>query len=188
MKERSPFHPSRLAPIAALLLMSGCAAIDKLTCDMHESSTRGMKPVTTYAYIAPKAGQPSPRPLPRGSVPHVSTYTMTFKPGFTKPCATLTLYKDVAFERSDDTDNVLTEIREFYAEDGTLITSYTQDITAQTMKSGVYVATTPLPVPKSAPPGKYKIVSKLLFEKHGSRRPAVQLARAEGFFYIIPLQ
>ena len=83
---------------------------------------------------------------------------------------------------------MLNEMREFYAEDGTLIATSTQDISEQVKKSGAYIATTPLPIPKSAPPGKYKIVNKLLFERRGDRRAPVPIARAEGFFYIIPPQ
>jgi len=90
--------------------------------------------------------------------------------------------------RSDDPDVVITEVREMYAEDGTLIIPASQDITEQVRKSGHYLATTPLPIPKTAPPGKYKVISKLLFERRGDRRPPVQIARAEGFFYIIPPQ
>jgi hypothetical protein len=186
MKERLPLRPMLLALIAALL--GGCASMEEYSCDMHEQQTRGEKPVTTYRLVEIKPGQPAARILPAGSVAQVPTYTMSFVPGFTKPCTTLSLYKDVVIYRSNDADVVLNEVREFYAEDGTLIATSTQDITTQVRTSGTYVATTPLPVPKGAPPGKYKIISKLLFERRNDRRPAVQLARAEGFFYIIPRQ
>lgn len=186
MKERLPLRSVLLVLIAALL--GGCASMEEYSCDMREQQTRGEKPVTTYRLVALKPDQPAARVLPAGSVAQVPTYTMSFKPGFTKPCTTLSLYKNVVIYRSNDADVALSEIREFYAEDGTLIASNTQDITAQVKTSGTYIATTPLPVPKSAPPGKYKIVSKLLFERRHERRPAVQIARAEGFFYIIPRQ
>lgn len=186
MKARSPLHPALL--LALLALLGGCASTTDYRCDAHESRTRGIKPTTTYRLIEPKPGHATPRPLPPGSIAQVSTYKMTFRPGFTKPCTTLTLRKDVVIHRSADPDMVLTEVREFYAEDGTLITPSTQDITEQVKKSGTYVATTPVPIPRSAPPGKYKIVCKLLFERHGSSRSAVQIARAEGYFYIIPPQ
>jgi len=186
MKERLSLRPVLLTLIT--LLLGGCASMEEYSCDMHEQQTRGEKPVTSYRLVQPKPGQAPARILPAGSVAQVPTYTLSFKPGFTKPCTTLSLYKDVVIYRSNDADMVLNEIREFYAEDGTLIATNTQDITAQVKTSGVYIATTPLPVPKSAPPGKYKIVNKLLFERRHERRPAVQIARAEGFFYIIPRQ
>jgi hypothetical protein len=167
-------------------LLGGCAGLEERSCEMHEAETRGTKPVTTYTLTEPKPGEPAPRALPVGSVPMTPTYKLSFIPGFTKPCTTLTLHKDVVILRSDETSVLLNEIREFYAEDGTLIATSTQDISSQVKRSGTYVATTPLPIPKTAPPGKYKIVSKLLFERRGDHRPPVTLARAEGYFYIIP--
>lgn len=181
-----PFCPRMLLIVPALL--AGCATLDEFGCDMHENKTRGVKPVTTYKIQAPKTDQITYRSLPAGSLPQVRTYKMTFKPGYTKPCSTLILHKDVVVLRSEDKDLTLTEIREFYAEDGTLITSNAQDITEQVLKSGAYIATTPLPIPKTAPPGKYKIVSRLQAEKRGDRKPPASIIRAEGYFYIVPRQ
>lgn len=169
-----------------MVLLYGCASVDNFGCDVHEQNARNTKPITTYR---PAPARPNAAPvysLPAGSVPQVTTYKLTFRPGFTKPCTTVTLHKEVVIQRSDEAQVVLNEIREFYAEDGTLITSATQDVTTQVSKSGSYTATTPLPIPKIAPPGKYKIVSKLMFERRGERKPASLVARAEGFFYIIP--
>lgn len=188
MPDRSPIR--RFTPFVTVLtvLLGGCASMDNFSCDMHEQSARGAKPITTYTPVEPKPNAAAPYTLPAGSNAQVSTYKLTFRPGFTKPCASISLRKDVVIQRSDDAQVVLSEIREFYAEDGTLIATATQDVSAQVKKSGGYIAVTPLPIPKSAPPGKYKIVSKLLFERRGDRRPAVLIARAEGFFYIIPPQ
>lgn len=178
----------RLLPLATVLgaLLGGCASMDDFSCDRHEHSTRGVKPVTTYMPAEAKPNAAAPYTLPAGSNPQVSTYKLSFRPGFTKPCTSIYLNKDVVIQRSDEARVVLNEIREFYAEDGTLIATAIQDISSQVKKSGTYVAVTPLPIPKSAPPGKYKIVSKLMFERRGDRRPAALIARAEGFFYIIP--
>ena len=172
--------------LGTLLLLSGCAALNERACDAHEERMRGVKPVTVYRAVGLNPGQASPRVLPVGSVPMVTTYKLSFKPRFTKPCTSLDLLKDVVVQRSADNAVVLNEIREFYAEDGTLIASNSQDISSQVSRSGNYLATTPLPIPKAAPPGKYRIVSKLMYERRGSNRPAIQLAQAEGYFYIIP--
>jgi len=187
MKDIATNRHAALFVLLLASLLGGCASISNFSCDMHESQTRGVKPVTTYALNTPQ-GSAAPRSLPAGSVAQAPVYKITFKPGFTKPCTTLTLHKDVIIERSDEAGVILTEIREFYAEDGTLIATSTQDISEQVRKSGSYVATTPLPIPKSAPPGKYKIVNKLMYERRGDRRAPVSIARAEGFFYIIPSQ
>ncbi len=188
MKDNVTIRRSTLCVIMLTAVLGGCASMDQYSCDMHETRMRGVKPQTTYQVVEPKPGQSVPRALPSGSVAQATTYSMSFKPGFTKPCSTLMLNKDVVLLRSDDPDVVITEVREMYAEDGTLIIPASQDITEQVRKSGQYLATTPLPIPKTAPPGKYKVVSKLLFERRGDRRPPVQIARAEGFFYIIPPQ
>ncbi len=188
MKDLVAIRRSALSAILLNALLSGCASMDNFSCDMHETQARGSRPVTTYTSTASKTGENVPRALPAGSIALAPTYKLTFKPGFTKPCTTLTLHKDVVIQRSDETNVMLNEIREFYAEDGTLIATSTQDISEQVKRSGAYIATTPLPIPKSAPPGKYKIVNKLLFERRGDRRAPVLIARAEGFFYIIPLQ
>lgn len=169
-----------------IALLHGCASVDNLGCDAHEKDTRNTKSIATYKPAPLRANAAPVYSLPMGSVPQVTTYKLTFQPGFTKPCTTIILNKDVVIQRSDDALGILNEVREFYAEDGTLIASTTQDISAQVGKSGAYTATTPLPIPKVAPPGKYKIISKLLYEKRGERRPASLVARAEGFFYIIP--
>jgi len=187
MKEITANRHAGLFVLLLTGMLGGCASISNFSCDMHESQTRGVKPVTTYTLTTPQ-GSAAPRTLPAGSVAQAPVYKITFKPGFTKPCTTLTLHKDVIIERSDEAGVILTEIREFYAENGTLITTATQDISNQVKKSGTYVATTQLPIPKSAPPGKYKIVSKLMYERHGNRRAPMPISRAEGNFYIIPLE
>jgi hypothetical protein len=188
MKALQKNHGLALCIISLATILGGCAGMEEQSCTRHEAETRGTKPVTTYTLTDLKPGETAPRVLPVGSVPMVSTYKITFNPGFTKPCTTLTLHKDVFILRSDEATVVLNEVREFYAEDGTLIATTAQDISTQVKRSGAYIATTPLPIPKSAPPGKYKIVNKLLFERRGDRRLPVTLARSEGFFYIIPMQ
>jgi len=178
--------PCRISLVLILLApLAGCVTTEEISCDMHESRTKQLKPLTTYQLLRPSPGQTVPRTLAHGSLPQAPTYAMRFEPGFTKPCTTITLHKDVVVLKSNDKDTVLSETREFYAEDGTLITTTTQNISDQVLYSGRYHATTPLPIPRNAPPGKYKIVSKLQAERRSDRR-TTPVARAEGFFYIIP--
>lgn len=182
---------SRNASLLVLLLsglLGSCASIQDFSCDMHESQSRGVKPFTTYTLIATPKGSREPEILPAGSVTQAPVYKISFKPGFTKPCTTLILHKEVTIRRSGEPGLVMNEIREFYAENGTLITTATQDISDQVKKSGRYIATTPLPIPKTAPPGKYKIVSRLMYERHGRRQAPIEITRADGAFYIIPLE
>ena len=174
-----------LSLLALLLISSGCANMREYSCERQEQQMRETKPTTTYRYLEPKPNQ-GLRPLPYGSTAQVPTYKISFKPPYTTTCNTITLHKDVVIQRSNDTDIILTEIREFYAEDGSMITTSSQDITDQVKHSGNYVATTPLPIPKAAPPGKYRIVSKLVFDRRGKGRSPVPIARSEGFFFIVP--
>lgn len=180
-------HP-RFFSLAMLTLvgLTGCASIENFSCDMHENRSRGVKPFTQYQLQEPKPGQVAPRTLPTATLAQAPTYKLEFRPRYTHPCSTLTLHKNVVLLRSTDNDVVLTEIREMYAEDGSLITSHSQDISDQVRKSGAYIATTPLPIPKAAPDGKYKVVSRLMQERRADRRPAVPVARTEGYFYILP--
>lgn len=170
----------------ALLALGGCATTLEQDCARHEQEVRETKPVTTYRFVEPKPNQPAGRTLPAGSTAQVSTYKLSFKPPYTTTCHTITLRKDVTIQRSNDPDVVLTEIREFYADDGSLITTSSENITDQVKRSGNYAASTPLPVPKAAPPGKYRIVNKLIFDRRGKGRAPVTIARGEGFFFIVP--
>ncbi len=171
---------------AALLAVSGCATTLEQDCARHEQEIRETKPVTTYRFVEPKPNQRALRTLPAGSTAQVSTYRLSFRPTYTTTCHTITLRKSVVIQRSIDNDVVLTEIREFYADDGSLITTSSENITDQVRRSGNYLATTPLPVPKAAPPGKYRIVNKLMFDRRGKGRAPVPIARGEGFFFIVP--
>lgn len=172
--------------LLATAFLASCASMQNFSCDMHESRTRGVKPFTVYEFQEPKPGQVGARTLPTGSTVQAPTYKMQFKPRYGQPCTTLMVQKEVVLLRSADNDVFLTEIREVYAEDGTQITTHTQDISEQVRRSGTYLATTPLPIPKGAPDGKYRVVSKLLQERRAERKPAIPIARAEGVFYILP--
>ena len=170
----------------ALLAAGGCATTQEQDCARHEQEVRETKPATIYRIVEPKPNQPAWRTLPSGSTAQVSTYKLSFRPPYTTTCHTIALHKDVVIQRSSDADVILTEIREFYADDGSLITTSSEDITDQVKRSGNYVATTPLPIPKAAPPGKYRIVNKLVFDRRGKGRAPVPIARGEGYFYIVP--
>jgi len=167
--------------------LAGCVTDSGMSCDQHEARVRTIKPVTTYEFAKLPAGQTAPAALSAGLPPRAPMYSMKFVPGFTKPCTIITIHKDVVVLRSLDRNLSFSETRKFFAEDGTLITTTTQNVTGQITRSGKYTATTPLPIPRNAPPGKYKIVSELQAERRGDRR-VMPLARAEGYFYIIPPQ
>lgn len=116
----------------------------------------------------------------------VRLYELAPEAGETRPCRNLSINKRLFLQRKDDPEFVLRERSEFYAEDGTLIASNTQDLTEQLRRSGYYVASDALPIPEDAPPGSYRLVTKLLLSKKG-RRAVFLLASTEIRYQILPL-
>ncbi|OGI44750.1 MAG: hypothetical protein A2150_01595 [Candidatus Muproteobacteria bacterium RBG_16_64_11] len=160
-------------------------------CSRYESRANSARYNTLYL-PAPKPADTRldprakpERPLPKGVVAQVAVYKMAFDGDKIKPCSDLSIRKEIVLQRIAQPDLVLREIREFYAQDGTLIATNAEDISTQLATSGVYQAATPLPIPRSAPPGKYRIVSRLLVETGTMKKPA-QLAKVEGVFQVIP--
>ncbi len=128
---------------------------------------------TTYRYSAEQtaAARARYRPLPKKGVYAIARlYKLSAASDETRPCTNLPIVKRLFLQRKDDPAFVFTEVNEFYASDGTLITTNTQDLTAQLTRSGYYIASNPLPIPQGAPPGRYKMVSKLLLTKKGRKR------------------
>lgn len=103
-----------------------------------------------------------------------------------KPCRELSIVKRVFLLRRHDPDFVFKEINEFYAADGTLIVTNTQGLTNQLQNSGYYIASDPLPIPQDAPPGRYRLVSKLVLAKKG-RKVSFLLASAKTEYEILAL-
>jgi hypothetical protein len=79
----------------------------------------------------------------------------------------------------------LKEVREFYTADGALIAAKTESITDQLRTSGFYSGNALLPIPEKAPPGKYRLVSKLMLKKKNSSR-ATLLAKTSVNFQVVP--
>lgn len=96
-------------------------------------------------------------------------------------CGNVALVYEVVLARQGEV--LLREVREYYADDGTLITSNSEDVSGQLRASGRYTRSTTLPIPAAAPVGRYRVVSKLLAKKRGDSR-FVQLGRAATSFYV----
>lgn len=191
-----PARSYRILPalaVGAALALGGCAALDMFgdECSRYESRTKSARYNTLYK-PAPKPADAKAdprakpeRPLPKGVVAQVAVYKMAFDGDKIKPCSDLSIRKEIVLQRTAQPDLVLREIREFYARDGTLIATNAEDISEQIAVSGVYRAVTPLPIPRSAPPGKYRIVSRLMVETKTAKKP-MQLAKVEGVFHVVP--
>ncbi len=182
-----PFTAIRLAlTIGAFLLATGCALIQpEDICTQHERKTRENRITTQYTLQPPGTNRPKTalRPLPRNLSAQVSLYKMSFDANRVQTCTDLSIRKELILQRLDKVALVFKEVREFFGPDGTLIATNTEDLTAQFQTSGHYQAVTPLPIPRSAPPGRYRIVSKFTLETHDARKP-VLLARVDGSFHI----
>ncbi len=140
-----------------------------------------------YSTERTRGAQQEYAPLPeKGVYAIVRLYEIEPEAAETRPCRNLLINKRLFLQRKDDPEFVLRERSEFYAEDGTLIVSNTQDLTQQLPRTGYYVGTDALPIPADAPPGSYRLVTKLLLSKKG-RTTVFLLASAEIRYRILPL-
>ncbi len=176
-------HLRRVVLVSVSLIgLSGCAGLSEYACTLQESRAQSADLGTHYRYNAPPEGSAQ---LPRGTSARATHYTVSLNVVRIEPCTTLSIIKELNLLRASDGDILIKETREFYAEDGTLITSLTEDLTSQLNRSGMYTAVTPLPIPRSAPAGRYRIVSRLSLERGRGGR-AQLLSAAEASFSIIP--
>ncbi len=187
--------PLLLAIIASALLLGACAGFDVRDmfgdeCSRYESRTKSARYNTLYKPASKPAdtkadtrSKPN-KPLPKGILAQVPVYKMAFDGDKIQPCSDLSIRKEIVMQRGDQPDLIFKEIREFYAHDGTLITTNAEDISNQIVISGTYQTVTPLPIPRSAPPGKYRIVSRLTVETRAGKK-VQQLAKVEGIFYVV---
>ncbi len=176
-------HLHRVVLVTTCLFwLSGCAGLSDYACTLQESRAQSSDLATQYRYTAPPEGTGQ---LPKGTSIKATHYTVAFNVERIEPCTTLSIIKEITLLRGADRNLLIKETREFYAEDGTLITSLTEDLTSQLGKSGQYTAVTPLPIPRSAPAGRYLIISRLSMERKGDKRVQL-LSAAEASFRIIP--
>lgn len=143
--------------------------------------------VLEYSEKQTRTTQQQYAPLPdKGVYAMVRLYEVEPETAEIQPCRSLLINKRLFLQRKDDPEFVLQEHSEFYAEDGSLIVSNTQDLTQQLLHSGYYIAADELPIPEDAPPGSYRLVTKLLLSKKG-RTTVFLLASAEVRYRILPL-
>ncbi len=112
----------------------------------------------------------------------VSSYRWTADSVQLTPCSLLGIKKELTLQREAKPQGVLKEVREFYAQDGTLIVRNSEDVTKQLTRSGQYAGRVTLPIPGTAPPGHYRIVSRLMLE-HGDK--VIPLAQATINFEVV---
>lgn len=149
---------------AGIALLSGCATVPPESCEQFEQARRAMRYDTVYRYsdadtqLATKSFAPARRAEPVAA----RWYTLRTHRTQIRGCDHLYLTKDLYLLRGNATALALHEQREFYTADGRLIATKREDVTNQLKSSGFYSASVPLPIPKEAPPGAYRIVTRLI--------------------------
>jgi hypothetical protein len=189
MSTRFPSPPKhRLAFILAgfVLLLSGCAGFPGfggMSCAQFEQASQETDYTTHYRLLEQDTKTLARRlpPLSRRTAAVVHVYEMRVDPYTTKSCNHLKLHKEVHIQRRAGKWR-LEEVREFYTFGGALIASRTESVSNQLSRSGFYAGSTLLPIPEKAPPGRYRVISKLVL-KSGSGTTV--LARTSASFQVI---
>jgi hypothetical protein len=188
MQRNSP-SSRRLVFILAgfALLISGCAGWREMSCAQFEESRQETDYTTRYRFLETESETAARnfKPLPKSTSAIVRQYKMRVDPPAIKSCHHLTIHKDIYLQRKLDRSLVLEEVREFYTADGALIAAKTESIADQLRTSGFYSGNALLPIPEKAPPGKYRLVSKLMLKKKNSSR-ATLLAKTSVNFQVVP--
>lgn len=175
-----------LSVLALNLFMAGCATHPTQTCPEFEERQSDPQYATQYRFSRSESENADAnfKPLPPGKNAMVRLYRMHVEPVKVKPCRHLTIHKEIYLQRTAKTWLVLEEIREFYAGKNMLITTKKEPMSGQLRATGYYASNTLLPIPAMAPPGKYRIVSRLMLRTKDQPK-ARELARTSVIFEIL---
>ena len=158
--------------LLCVALLAGCATVPPGSCEHFEQTRRASRYETTYRYSETdtRLAQKNFAPLRSGEPITARWYTLRSNRAVIRGCDHLYLTKDLYLLRGTNGAGSLHEVREVFTSDGTSIATKREDVTAQLKASGFYSASVPLPIPKQAPPGAYRIVTKLIAKTNGSER------------------
>jgi len=146
-----------------LALTSGCATLAPDRCEQFDRARESTDYDTIYAYSkveTRRAENSFSRPSSRNAAT-VSWYTLRVNSSKTRACEHLYLIKDLYLQHSDDA-LTFEEQREFYTAQGQLIATKRENLTEQLTKPGYYTASVPLAIPRGAPAGTYRVVTRLI--------------------------
>ncbi len=183
MKTFRTYQPALLAAIS--MLIAGCASLFPESCEQFDESRKTTNYATEYR-LENRKMTGDIKPLGKGEVANVLGYTMQLDTERARPCSHLKINKEITLLRRDSPGIVFEETREFFAQDGTRIAVKNEVLTEQLKKSGRYASSVPLPIPKNAPPGKYRLTSTLtLKQKVKGVVKTVTLAKAATSFEVV---
>ncbi|MFL6647412.1 MAG: hypothetical protein ACJ8KO_05570 [Sulfurifustaceae bacterium] len=162
-------------------LLSGCATEPLNSCEQFDQARSHMRYDTVYRYSAAdtRVASKSFVPARRSEPVTVRWYTLRVNRTQIRPCDHLYLTKDLYLRRANDVSIMLNEQREFYSAEGQLIATKREDVTSQLDTSGFYSASIPLPIPREAPPGAYRVVTRLLLKLPNAAERTIASASAE---------
>ena len=167
---------------AMVLLLSALLATCAAPADKAPTDCSAQRPTPT-PYQRQATGFLRLGALPAGARVVVRDYRLRVDRESVVPCGHLQLRKEIALVRAPKGALVLKEVREFYAEDGTLIVRASEDVSEQLRATGAYGGGLSLPIPARAPAGNYRIVNKLLWE--GGKGKPVLLSEAVATFRVV---
>jgi hypothetical protein len=164
----------------AAALLSGCATWAPDQCEQFEHVRRSTDYNAAYVYSrteTQRAEQNFAR-RPRRADAVARWYTLRLNRSTTHACEHLYLIKDLYLQRSGEALTI-EEQREFYTAQGQLIATKRENVTDQLPKTGYYIASVPLPIPRGAPVGRYRVVSRLIATPPQGRARTLATTTAE---------
>ena len=168
--------------VATALLLGGCASLFPESCEQFEEHRKQTNYATDYTFERSKVDSDA-KVLGKNDLAAAPRYEMTLDRDSVAPCTHVKMKKQLVLVRRENPNLIFEETREFFAADGARIAVKSEVLTRQLDKSGRYAATVPLPIPKNAPPGKYRLTSTLTLKTKGSAKSSV-IARTAAVFQV----
>lgn len=169
-----------------LALLGGCVTVPPNDCARFEQIRRRTDYDTAYVYSPAETRRADARftRAPGKTGVAVAWYTLRTNRAQIRACDHLYLIKDLYLQRTVDGAAALEEHREFYTAEGQLIAAKREELTRQLGKVGFYTASVPLPIPRNAPAGTYRVVSRLVVQT--SKGTEETLAQTSAEFRVLP--
>ncbi len=168
--------------LSLAIAAGGCAMLSPETCEQFDARRKQINYATEYR-IENKGVPPDIQSLGKHEQAAARTYQLHLDGDRVRPCTHLKINKELVLIRRDNPKLILEETREFFADNGKRIAVKNEVLTDQLIQNGRYTASIQLPIPKEAPPGKYRIVSTLTLKLKGSNK-ATPLAKSSVSFEV----
>lgn len=163
------------------LWLAGCATVDPGVCGRFDQARQSLRYDTVYRYseVDTRRAVEHFKPRHAKAPATVRWYTLRANTPAIPPCEHLYLTKDLYLQRQAGDDLVIEETREFFTGNGRRVATRKENLSRQLNNSGYYHAVVPLPIPETAPPGTYKVVSRLTMRKSGGKETVLASASTE---------